>query len=78
MEKIKIGTIVNYHCTPAEQECKNNNTKICPAIVVQSWGAPGAAQNLRILFDGPETGWKTSVSGKYSEDQKGGFYSMIE
>jgi hypothetical protein len=76
MEKLAIGTIVTYHCTDAEKECKNNYTKTCPAIVVQSWGGVGAAQNLKILFDGPEVGWKTSVSGAFSEGQNGNYYSI--
>lgn len=65
---------VTYHCTKEEQKVLNNNLPTCPAIVTAEWGdSPGSAKNLRIFFDSPTVGSKTSVTGHQSE--YGSYYS---
>lgn len=55
----KIGMIVLYYPTLEEQKTKNNHQTVCPAIVTAVWSS--YCVNLKILFDGVETGWNTSV-----------------
>lgn len=34
---------------------------ILPALVVQTWGAESTSINLKVMLDGPDTYWATSI-----------------
>jgi hypothetical protein len=51
-----IGRIVHVPMDPAE----NNGSTIAPAVITRVW--TDTMVNVRILADGPDTPWRTSVA----------------
>lgn len=50
-----LGRIVHTFVDPA----RNNGADIAPAVITRVWNEQGV--NLRVLLDGPDTLWFTSV-----------------
>jgi hypothetical protein len=59
-----IGRIVTV-LVPADSRAGNNNAEVAPAVIVRVWGGgpvPDAhTVNARVLYDGPEVGWGSSI-----------------
>jgi len=55
--RIVIFKLADYQ--KANPEFQNNGSDTCPAIVVRAWSA--TCVNLRLLTNGPNTPWVTSV-----------------
>lgn len=51
-----VGRIVLFKIDPS----LNNGATVCPAIITRVWGP--VMVNLRVLRDGHETDWETSVN----------------
>jgi len=62
-----IGTIVIYHCDKEQKEKKNNNQEYAPAIITTVWSDD--CVNLKVLTDGDENLWLTSMMRGDSEYQ---------
>lgn len=59
--KPTVGRIVIYRVQESEV-ATNSGSTVAPAVVVRVWGdAEDALVNLKVLFDGSEIGWRTSV-----------------
>lgn len=58
--KPSIGRIVHYHPGPNDPEgVQSNHSPALPAVIVRVFS--DTCVNLRILCDGPDVAWKTSV-----------------
>ena len=56
--KPTIGRVVIYKYV---SKCEHNNfAEECPAVIVRVWS--DTCVNLKLLEDGPENSWKTSVT----------------
>ena len=55
-----IGRIVTYHCDEEQKEKMNNFQADAPAIITAVFGEN--LVNLKVLLDGEENLWMTSVS----------------
>lgn len=58
-----LGRIVHVFVDPA----RNNGSDVAPAMITRVWNARGV--NIRVLLDGPDTPWLTSVT--LCEDREG-------
>jgi hypothetical protein len=56
--KTTIGRMVVYHCNKEEKE-KNNHQETAPAIITAAWS--DTCVNLKVILDGENDLWKTSV-----------------
>ena len=57
-----VGRIVIYKLGPGDDEANSNFAEELPAVIVRVWNpTEDGAVNLKILNDGPEDLWKTSV-----------------
>lgn len=56
--KPSIGRIVIYHCDESKKQMNNNDID-APAIITAVWSEQ--CVNLKVLLDGPEILWMTSV-----------------
>jgi hypothetical protein len=54
--KPSIGRIVHVPATPDQ----NNGSPVAPAVITRVWS--DTCVNVRVLLDGPDTPWRTSVS----------------
>lgn len=50
-----VGRIVHVIVSPRE----NNGADVAPAVITRVWNEQGI--NVRVLLDGPDTPWRTSV-----------------
>lgn len=55
MPKPTLGRVVHVFADPA----RNNGADVAPAMITRVWNDQGV--NLRVLLDGPDTPWLTSV-----------------
>ena len=67
--KPTIGRIVIYHVPVSEITSEINFAKDLPAVIVRVWS--DELVNLKVITDGPEDLWKTSVP----IGEKGGSWS---
>lgn len=51
-----LGRIVHVFVDPA----RNNGADVAPALITRVWNEHGV--NIRVLLDGPDTPWLTSVT----------------
>lgn len=51
-----LGRIVHVFVDPA----RNNGAEVAPAVITRVWKEHGV--NIRVLLDGPDTPWLTSVT----------------
>ena len=58
MQKPTVGRIVLYRF-PDHERHLNNQSPIAPAVIVAVWSATSV--NLKVLNDGPDNSWRTSV-----------------
>ena len=58
--KPSIGRIVIFHCDENQKKSINNFQNDAPAIITAVWGEE--CVNLKILLDGTENLWFTSVT----------------
>jgi hypothetical protein len=81
--KPSIGRIVHVFANPAQ----NNGADVAPAVITRVWNDQGV--NVRVLLDGPDTPWLTSITlhetreeaqkahdemvAAWPEDQRGSF-----
>jgi len=65
--KPSIGRIVIFHCDAQQREEMNNYQDHAPAIITAVWG--DECVNLKVLLDGENTLWMTSVILGTSERQ---------
>jgi hypothetical protein len=68
MDSVTVGRTVHYRMTPSDCEhigppanAEHNPGQLVPAIVVRVWEHEPDMCNLRVLFDGHEVAWKTSI-----------------
>jgi hypothetical protein len=66
MQHATVGRIVHAIVNPAD----NNGSDVAPAVITRVWGEPYEADqyggnvqsvNVRILLDGHDTDWRTSI-----------------
>lgn len=57
--KPSIGRIVIYKYADSEKCQHTNGSEECPAIIVRVWS--DTCVNLKLLEDGQQNSWKTSV-----------------
>lgn len=55
--KLRIGDIVQFHTGPDGK--RSNGASVHPAIICRVWSQD--CLNLRVLYDGNDVGWETSV-----------------
>lgn len=55
MPKPALGRIVHVFVDPA----RNNGADVAPAMITRVWNEEGV--NIRVMLDGPDTPWLTSV-----------------
>lgn len=58
--KPTIGRIVIYKYGDHEKCAHVNGAEQCPAVIVRVW--TDTCVNLKLIEDGPQNSWKTSVS----------------
>lgn len=61
------GAIVKYYVSEEEAKLLNNNQRSCPALVLTDWSPDVKSDkdkclNLKVMYDGMHSDWKTSVS----------------
>lgn len=56
MPKPALGRIVHVFVDPA----RNNGADVAPAMITRVWNEEGV--NIRVMLDGTETPWMTSVT----------------
>ena len=57
MQKPTVGSIMLYF--PDDERHLNNQSPLAPAVIVAVWSATSV--NLKVLNDGPDNSWRTSV-----------------
>lgn len=88
MQGLVPGRIVYYVVSEgAAEEIKLRRTKqaqggnavaagdICPAMVMRVWADATGCSNLKVMLDGPDEHWATSVS--YEEDKRAGSWHWM-
>jgi hypothetical protein len=66
-KKPTIGRIVTFHCDEKQREQLNNYQHEAPAIITNVWS--DQCVNLKVILDGKENIWETSVPFGTGEKQ---------